>query len=65
MSNLPRMRFPKQAVEELRRIDPDTPIKVGYVRKLVRTGAIPSVPIGNRRLLNLDVLIDYLANPPA
>lgn len=63
MTNLPRMRFPQQALEELRRIDPETPIKVGYIRKLVKTGAIPSVPIGNRRLLNLDALFDYLTAP--
>ena len=59
------MRFPKQALEELKRIDPETPIKVGYIRKLVHTGVIPSVAIGKRRLLNLDSLLDYLANPPA
>lgn len=64
MSN-PKMRFPKQALEELKRIDPETPIKVGYIRKLVHTGVIPSVAIGKRRLLNLDSLLDYLANPPA
>lgn len=64
MSN-PKMRFPKQALEELKRIDPETPIKVGYIRKLVHTGVIPSVAIGKRRLLKLDSLLDYLANPPA
>lgn len=62
MSN-PKMRFPKQALEELKRIDPETPIKVGYIRKLVHTGVIPSVAIGNRRLLNLDALFDYLTAP--
>lgn len=62
-----RMRFPAQALDELRRIDPATPVSLRMIRCLVRTGAIPSVPVGNgtRRLLNFDALLDYLENPPA
>lgn len=62
-----RMRFPAQALEELRRIDPDTSVSLRMIRCLVRTGAVPSVPVGNgnRRLLNFDALVSYLENPPA
>lgn len=61
-----RMRFPAQALDELRRIDPDTPVSLRMIRGLVRTGAIPSVPVGNgtRRLLNFDALLEFLENPP-
>ncbi len=67
MNNVVRMRFPQQALEELRRIDPETPVSVSFIRRLVKTGAVPSVPVGagKRRLVNLDALIEYLGNPPA
>ena len=46
MHDLVRMRFPQQALEELRQIDPNTPVSLSFIRRLVRTGAIPSVPVG-------------------
>ncbi len=60
-----RMRFPAQALEELRRIDPQTSVSLPMIRRLVKSGAIPSVPVGNgnRRLLNLDALLAFLAAP--
>lgn len=66
MHNLVRMRFPQQALDELRQIDPNTPVSLSFIRRLVRTGAIPSVPVGagKRRLLNFDALVAYLENPP-
>lgn len=62
-----RMRFVEQAIEELKRLDPDTPVSARMVRSLVKSGKIPSVPVGNgtRRLINLDALLEYLENPPA
>ena len=37
------------------------------IRRLIHTGAVPSVPVGNgnRRLVNLDALLDYLESPVA
>lgn len=59
-----RMRFIKQAVEELRAMDPNTPITENYLRGLVKEGVIPHVKVGNRRqLLNFDQLLDFLENP--
>ncbi len=60
-----RMRFPSEALEELKKIDPDTPVTLNFIRTLARSGKIPFVPIGNRRLLNFDALLDYLQSPPA
>ena len=62
-----RMRFPQQALEELRRIDPQTPVSLSFIRRLVKSGAVPSVPVGagKRRLVNFDALIEFLSNPPA
>ena len=63
--NVVRMRFPRQALEELRRLDPETPVSLPMIRRLVKTGTIPSVVVGNgrRRLINFDALLDYLATP--
>lgn len=59
-----RMRFAKQAIEELRKEDPETRVTEHYLRKLIKTGAVPSVKIGNnRRLINYDALLEYLASP--
>lgn len=65
--SLVRMRFPAQALEELRRDDPGTPVSLPMIRRLMKTGAVPSVPVGNgnRRLINYDALLSYLAAPGA
>lgn len=67
MSNIIRMRFPQQALTELRQLDPETPVTLPMIRRLVKTGAIPSVAVGagKRRLVNFDALCAYLENPPA
>lgn len=58
-----RMRFPAQALEELRKDDPDTPVTLNLIRTLARRGVIPSVKVGRGRLINYDALIDFLAHP--
>lgn len=67
MSNIIRMRFPQQALTELRQLDPETPVTLSMIRRLVKTGAIPSVAVGagKRRLVNFDALCAYLENPLA
>lgn len=60
---MPRMRFPAQALEELRRDDPNTPVTLHLIQTLARTGQVPFVPIGRRRLLNYDALVELLAHP--
>ena len=42
-----RMRFPADALAELRKLDPQTPVSLSFIRRLVKTGAVPSVPVGN------------------
>lgn len=58
-----RMRFPAQALEELKKDDPGTPVTLHFIRSLARQGLIPCVQVGRRRLLNYDALVEYLANP--
>lgn len=61
----PRMRTLQEAAAELKKIDPDTAVTPYRIRKLVLDGTIPHVRAGNKRLLNLDTLLDYLTAAPA
>ena len=36
----PRMRFPAQALEELKKADPQTPVTLNLIRSLARRGSI-------------------------
>ena len=61
----PRMRTIQEAAAELRRIDPHTAVTPYFIRRLVLSGTIPHVKAGNKRLVNLDTLLEYLAGAPA
>jgi hypothetical protein len=54
------MRGIKQAIEEIRESDPNTAFTEKALRRLVLTGAIPSVRIGAKYLINMDILNAYL-----
>ena len=59
-----RMRYVHEAVEELKKDDPNTCVTEHYVRSLVNKGIIPSVSVGKRhKLINYDKLVEYLENP--
>ncbi len=49
-----------QAYNELRERDPETAISRHLVRELVRNGKVPSLKADNKRLVDVDVLIDYV-----
>lgn len=55
-----RMRYPKQALDLIRKEDPDTQITLNFIRSLVYSGKIPCVKIGRRHLINVDALIKYI-----
>ena len=62
---LPRMRLLKDAYGELKALDSNTAVSVYFIRQLAITGKIPCAMAGRKRLINLDALIEYLANPNA
>ncbi|WP_159068053.1 DNA-binding protein [Agathobaculum massiliense] len=63
-TNIPRMRFPAQALAELKQADPQTPVTLNLIRSLIRRGVIPCIEVGRGKLLNYDDLLDYLAAAP-
>ena len=62
MNSVPRMRTISTAFAELRAIDNDTSITESGLRRLVREGKVPSVRVGRKILLNVDILIQFLSN---
>ena len=59
-----KYRTAQQAYEEIIAIDPDTALTKHSIRKLLSSGDIPVMKVGNKTLVSLDVLFDYLANSP-
>lgn len=59
---LPRVRGIKEAVAELKLADPNTPITEHMLRRLVLSKAIPSIKIGCRYYVNLEVLTEHFLN---
>lgn len=64
MANLPRIRSAKEAASELRKLDPGTKFCEHHIRYLMRSGAVPMITAGCRQFVNLDTLIEYLAEHP-
>lgn len=62
MVSLPRMRDAKGVLAEIQAIDPGTPITIHFVRGLIKSGEIPVVEAGNRKYVNVDVVLNFLAS---
>lgn len=56
-----RMRTIDQAAVYLKGQDPDTALTKTAIRRLVTTGALPSVRVGQKYLIALENLDSYLA----
>lgn len=59
------MRTITEAIAAIREVDPQTAFTQTALRRMIKTGEIPSVKSGCKYLVNLDVLFDYLNNPIA
>lgn len=55
-----RMRLISEAFRQLKEDDPSTAITFCSLRRIVVTGAIPSLMVGRKRLIDYDKLLDYL-----
>jgi len=54
------MRTAEGALEIIKSEDPKTAVTLRYIRRLISTGAIPFVPVGRKKLVNVDKLLAYL-----
>ena len=55
----------KDAVHKIKEDCPGTAITENYLRQLIKDGVLPELKAGNKVLINLDVLIEYLTDPTA
>ena len=62
MAALPRMRHAEGVLKELKAQDPDTRISLNFIRGLINSGEIPVVHAGRQKLVNVDLVFEYLAN---
>ena len=62
MKSLPRMRTINQAADYLKEQDSETAFTTTALRRLIVTGTLPSVRVGNKYLVSLEVLDDFLSN---
>lgn len=56
----PRMRTAAGALEIIKAEDPGTAVTLRFIRGLINTGAVPHVPVGKKKLVNVDKLMEYL-----
>ncbi|MBQ7122159.1 MAG: hypothetical protein IJO03_07875 [Clostridia bacterium] len=61
MSMAPKMRTIKQAIKEIKESDSKTALTERGLRRLVEEKKIVSTLIGNRNLIDMDQLYDYLS----
>lgn len=60
MNSIPRMRTISNVIKEIKNIDPNTAFTERALRRMINEKEIPVVKIGNKNLINLDLLIDKL-----
>ena len=58
-----RFRYCRDVVAEIRRIDPDSKLTERALREWIASGILPALGSGNRRLIDLDVVLDILKEP--
>lgn len=65
INNIPKMRTVSEAAQELKALDPHTAMTPYHIRRLCLDGVLPTVKAGKKILLNLDLLLEYMADPTA
>ena len=61
----PKMRTVHEAAQEIKALDPHTAITEYHIRQLSLNGTLPTVKAGRKKLINFDLLLEYLADPTA
>ncbi|MCL1986687.1 MAG: helix-turn-helix domain-containing protein [Firmicutes bacterium] len=59
---LPKMRTIPEAIKELKTLDPNNSLTQSILYRLTKSGELPSVKVGQKTLVDIDVLISYLTN---
>ena len=58
---VPRLRTAPGILQIIREEDPNTEVTLHFLRQLIKTGKVRSVPVGRKKLVNVDEVQAYLA----
>lgn len=57
---IPRMRTASGIAREIQVLDPGSEITTYYIRQLIKNGTIPVVKAGNKSLVDLNIVLEFL-----
>lgn len=60
-NTIPRMRTVSKAVAEIKELDPNTDFTERALRRMIAQKEIPTFSVGNKKLINLNLLIEKLS----
>lgn len=58
--DMQRIRTINKAFDEIKQQDPETALSLYLIRQMVKQGLVPSIKAGNKRLVDVDVLQEYI-----
>lgn len=59
--SVPRLRTIPQAFEVIKQQDPNTALTLRALHRMVDNAEIPTIPIGSKKLIDLDLLFEHLS----
>lgn len=59
--SIPRMRVATGVLKELRALDPGTQVTLHYIRQIIKQKKVPVTEVGNKKLVDVDKVIAFLA----
>ena len=57
---IPKIRTIAKAIEEIKRIDPETAITARFIKEGIANGKIPIIKVGNKVLVNMESIYTFL-----
>ena len=57
---IPKIRTIAEAIEEIKRLDPETAITARFIKEGIADGKIPIIRVGNKVLVNMSSIFTFL-----
>ena len=57
---IPKIRTIAEAIEEIKRLDPETAITARFIKEGIADGKIPIIRVGNKMLVNMSSIFAFL-----
>ena len=58
--SIPKIRTIAEAIEEIKRLDPETAITARFIKEGIADGKIPIIRVGNKVLVNMASIFAFL-----